>query len=341
MPFNYDLLVNTLAIQSESYNSKLMERYIKRFLKKNGIDYHTDSYGNIYATKGDANLFPTMVCHIDTVHDINMNSIVKRHGNVLYSIDNQTFKRTGIGGDDKVGVFITLSCLKHFDTFKAVFFKDEEVGCVGSGHADMSYFDDSTLVLECDRKGYGDFVTEIYGVELCDDTLTSEIADLLDAYKRKPCSGGLTDVKVIASKTDVMTANVNCGYYFPHTDDEVVNIIDVQDTLQFCIDVFNQTSHKAWRMTRTLSSYAYTSRYSDYSYWYDYDMPTQKELFQQDKADDTIVELCPQCTATDIVHDPYQNQWYCYTCDMYIDDDAILDYHIELENEEKENNTKG
>lgn len=332
MTINYDLLVNTLSIQTESYKTHMMERYIKKFLKKNDIDYHTDTYGNIYATKGVTDIYPTMVCHIDTVHDINMNSVVKRHKNVLYSIDNTTFKRTGIGGDDKVGVFITLSCLVEFPNFKAVFFKDEEVGCVGSGHADMSFFDNSSLVLECDRQGYGDFVTDIYGIELCDDTLVTHLEDLLDTYQRKPCTGGLTDVKVIASKTDVMTANINCGYYYPHTDDEVVNIEDVQDTLNFCIDVFNITSDRLWRMKRTASvggSYRYP-----YDYWYD-EYPSQHVI----TSSDDIVDGCPKCNATDIVHDPYVNQWYCYSCDVYLTDDDILEYEIELENAEKEKTT--
>lgn len=105
-----------------------MEKYLRKHLRKHNLPFTTDSYGNIYVTKGDAENYPTIVSHIDTVHAINHNSIVKRHKNVLYSIDTTTFERTGIGGDDKVGVYICLSMLHNLPACKAVFFKDEEVG---------------------------------------------------------------------------------------------------------------------------------------------------------------------------------------------------------------------
>lgn len=309
---NYNLLVNTMSIQTESYNSVFMERYIKKHLKKNNIDFECDQYGNIYATKGKASLYPTMVCHVDTVHDINMNSVVKRHKDILYSIDSKTFQRTGIGGDDKVGVFITLSCLEYFDNFKAVFFKDEEVGCVGSSHADFSFFDDSTIVLQCDRKGMGDFVSEIYGIDLCDEQLLSRIEDVLDEYNRKPVSGGLTDVKQIALNNNVQVANVNCGYYSPHTDDEYISISDVHDTLNFCIEVFISTMFNRITMERKpYEPIMYTSSHVN-SYYYGY----EDEWYSNTN---TPKSVCNKCKSIDTDYDPYMNQTYCYTCDEYED----------------------
>lgn len=307
---NYNLLVNTLSIQTESYNSYYMERYIKKFLKKHDIPYHLDSYGNIYATKGSANLYPTMVSHIDTVHDINMNSVVKRHNDILYSIDSHTMQRTGIGGDDKVGVFITMSCLLHFDNFKAVFFKDEEVGCVGSSQCDSKFFDNSTIVLQCDRKGMGDFVSDIYGIELCDVDLLTDIEDILDHYMRKPVTGGLTDVKSIAKVNDVQCANINCGYYDPHTDNEYVSITDVVDTLNFCIDVFELTMFKRYTMTRDVKDYTnYKPKmwaYGDNYYGWEDEYLTSSSGQQ-----------CTDCNGIDTGYDPYMHENYCYTCDKY------------------------
>jgi len=308
---NYNLLVNTLSIQTESYNSYYMERYIKKFLKKHDIPFHMDSYGNIYATKGSANLYPTMVSHIDTVHDINMNSVVKRHNDILYSIDTKTFERTGIGGDDKVGVFITLSCLLHFDNFKAVFFKDEEVGCVGSSQCDSKFFDDSTIVLQCDRKGMGDFVSEIYGIELCDVDLLSDIEDVLDHYMRKPVSGGLTDVKSIAKVNEVQCANINCGYYDPHTDNEYVSIPDVSDTLHFCIDVFELTMFKRYTMTRNVVEYQYYQTKKYKSYGNDY------YGWEDEYLSASSGQQCINCNGIDTGYDPYMHENYCYTCDKY------------------------
>ena len=318
---DYNLLVNTLSIQTHSYESHLMERYIKKFLKKHDLEHMLDAYGNIYVTKGDSKLYPTMVSHIDTVHEINMNSVVKRHNDTLYSIDNTNFQRTGIGGDDKVGVFITLSCLLKFDNFKAVFFKDEEVGCVGSGQCDFTFFDNSTIVLQCDRQGMGDFVDDIYGTQLSDNTLYDDIENVLLQYDRLPASGGLTDVKSIADKNDVQVANINCGYYMPHTDDEYVNITDVKDTLEFCIDIFTITSKKRYSIKRvpkkkykSFSLAKNTTHHNSYGHFYDdWDDNNIDEI----EKDEYAKTKCNACQSMSTAFDPYTNQTYCYTCDEY------------------------
>lgn len=321
--YKFDLaqLVNTLSIQTESYKSKAMERYIKRFVAKLGLSHSVDSYGNIYVTKTTTqpDFYPTMVCHIDTVHEINNDSIVKRQGDWLYSIDTITCQRTGIGGDDKVGVFITLACLQHLPDFKAVFFKDEEVGCVGSSRADYSFFDDSSLVLECDRRGMGDFVTSISGVKLADNNLLDDIDTLLAIYKRKPCSGGMTDVQKIAQNTDIQCANVNCGYYAPHTDDEIVSIEDVIQTMNFCFDVFDATHGKQYTMKR--EAYTYNgNRYNKYYDWYDdylwdadYDYDPAKDV---DKP--ATITSCTHCDGSQLFIDNKSNTSYCYDCNAYL-----------------------
>lgn len=317
--FDINLLTNTLGIQTTSYNSFYMERYLRKFFRKNNIAYDTDNYGNIYAIKGspkNGEFYPTMVCHIDTVHDINMDSIVKSQGDLLYSIDKTNCQRTGIGGDDKVGVFITLSLLLHMPVFKAVFFKDEEVGCVGSSSADHTYFDDSSIVLQCDRKGMGDFVSSIYGVQLCNKELLNDIDSLLTQYSRKSVTGGLTDVKSIASANDVQCANVNCGYYDPHTDDEYVSISDVESTLYFCHDVLRSTQSKRYTMKRAPEK-KYDISTNDWSYTpYGSTMKSYPVTAQEKTAHTT----CPICQSTDTDVDFYNDDHYCFTCDKYFDE---------------------
>jgi putative aminopeptidase FrvX len=228
-----------------------MERFITRRIKKLGLQYETDTYGNIYVTKGQSDLYPTMVCHIDTVHNVNENVIVQKIQNKLYAFDHVQMQQYGIGGDDKVGIYITLQLLEHFENFKAVFFKDEEVGCVGSRQADFTFFDDSTIVLECDRKGISDFVNNIGMVELFNKELEDDISAILNHYKRKVTTGGMTDVQQIAEHNNVMVANMSCGYYEPHSDNEYIDIEDVYNTCLLCFQIFKATKHKRYEMTRT------------------------------------------------------------------------------------------
>ena len=125
---NKKKLIEILSIQSESYNQFRMFAYIVRQLKKIGCKYYTYN-GCIYATKGETNLYPCIVSHMDTVHNIEENlTPIEVNGNII-GFNAVTMEQIGIGGDDKVGVFIALECLNNFDNIKAVFFRDEETGC--------------------------------------------------------------------------------------------------------------------------------------------------------------------------------------------------------------------
>lgn len=44
---------------------------------------------------------------------------------------------------------------------KVAFFVSEEIGCVGSRNADMGFFEDARFVIEPDRRGYEDLITNI------------------------------------------------------------------------------------------------------------------------------------------------------------------------------------
>ena len=271
-------LKKVMRVQSNSGKCQRMQRFVKKELDAMQIGYTTDKIGNIYATKGNKDMYPTMVCHMDTVHDINDNAVVFQHQDVLFAIDTKTYERYGIGGDDKVGVFITLEMLRKFDNFKAVFFVDEEIGCVGSSACDIDYFNDSTFVLQCDRRGKSDFVTTISGTKLSDDTLHNHIDDIIKKYDRKLTSGGMTDVEQIAEKTDVQVANMSCGYYDPHSDNEYIKISEVFATADFCYEVLTKTDGTLWRMPNAdRFSYTYGNRYGGWNYhydeWYD-DEPT-------------------------------------------------------------------
>ena len=239
-----DFLASIMKVQSASYKTHRMAKFITKTLQKDGLGYSKDKYGNIYVEKGNADLYPTMVCHIDTVHAMNDNVRIVQTGDKMFSIDSSNCHRIGIGGDDKVGIYITLSCLRAFDNFKAVFYLDEEVGCVGSSQSDFNFFDNSTIVLECDRKGYGDFVTNISGTILSDDTLIDDIQVILDNYKYVTTNGGLTDVLEIAENTNIQVANISCGYYEPHTDNEYIVLSEVEKVRRMCIEILTQTKDK-------------------------------------------------------------------------------------------------
>lgn len=316
-------LCKLVTIQSASYNTRLMMRHIKGVVQSiGGCTISYDEYGNMYVTKGEGP-YPAMVCHTDTVHDIVKEPIAAciAKGNIV-AFKTISMEQVGTGGDDKVGIHITLELLKKHNNMKAAFFLDEEVGCIGSSNADFKFFDDCLFVLECDRRGDKDFVNSISGTNLYDKNFSDAIKVILQKYGRTECSGGMTDVVEIAYETDLPVANMSCGYYKPHTDEEYINIDDVINTYKLCDDIFKYINVKHPVKNKRTSWYAgyggYNyNRWCGYDFYYDKNYNTEYEVDNADidsmeELEESVKKTCgPQCHMFD---------GYCDACMMHVEE---------------------
>ena len=356
-----ELLMNLVPIQSASYKTELMQDAIDNWLYHNELGYTKDKYGNIYVTKGYADLYPTMVCHIDTVHDINHHVTAhKTSSDIIYAIDQSTGKQYGTGGDDKVGIAITMTMLQHFDNFKAVFFLDEECGCVGSSQCDSSFFDDSTIVLECDRRGSSDFVNKIGSTRLYSNKFSKLIKPILKRWGRSECTGGITDVGEIARVNKVMVANMSCGYHNPHTNSETIDIAQVINTYNLCVDLFELTKNKRYQyqsLSDRQESYGYTGRmYGGHfhnhtprinPYYYD-DKDEQEEPHflddeQYDEYEDivSLPDNCPMCNEQELEYDEMTGEVWCYSCGAYLQSENLNSFNDEQNQSNQNNDQQG
>jgi hypothetical protein len=220
-----------------------MSEYIIGRLNSEGIKVEKDVAGNIYATKGDADVFPCLVSHIDTVHKIvpQENYKVVEADNKAFAINPVTMEFTGVGGDDKCGIYICIELLKKLDNVKAAFFVDEEVGCVGSSRADLSFFSNVGYLIQADRKGYADVVSNVSGLQVASGDFMHLIKPVMDNYLKKECkNGGLTDIHELKrSGVDVCAINLSCGYYNPHRNNEYIDLSELDFTLQFVEDIIS------------------------------------------------------------------------------------------------------
>jgi tripeptide aminopeptidase len=340
-------LIKVLQIQSYSGRFRHMSRFIFKELESMGLSPYRDHVGNIYVVKGEAEIYPSMVCHIDTVHMYNPNYEVHQTKDKLFAIDTKDCNRLGIGGDDKVGIFITLQMIKHYDNFKAAFFVDEEIGCVGSSQCDFTFFNDCSFVLECDRKGNKDFVSKISWTKLYSDEFSEAIKPILTKYGRQEVDGGMTDVLMIAESTEICVANMSCGYYLPHTDNEWVSISDVYNTYMMCMEFFDELSTKLWRINEQdrmsyIGGYGYG--YSSYGTG-GYLTNTNIKTFDDWKKENQSIEVddvfgdeledlgisfvgkmeCFNCGYTSAVHDEFTNDIECSNCGSAMTMDEYLD----------------
>ena len=345
-----DRLKEVMAVQTTSYNTKLMNNYITKYVASIGGCKTIKKDGNIYVTKGSADVYPCVVAHTDTVHDIEKEMHVVEVNGVLLSV-NEKYERMGIGGDDKVGIFVALEVLRSTDACKVAFFRDEEVGCVGSKVADMKFFDDVAFVLQCDRRGYDDFVNEIFYTKLYSEEFSNAIQGLLYKYGRVESDGGMTDVYQLAENgIEVSVANMSCGYYDPHTDNEFIQIKEVFATLDFVKELVNDLGDTRWEIKSGDRKSSYYDRYAgtysngryDTGNYRAYGEGSSKKTYGQHLPDewswgeedynDKMKKsgyllpdaTCLSCNGKEkLSYDETIDRYFCFGCDDYVYDDEV------------------
>jgi di/tripeptidase len=242
------LLKEVLSVPTKTYNEGLMVEFIKNWLTKNNIEYYTDTINNIYATKKESDsvvnepnfYFPCVVSHTDTVHEINKINIVEEYLpnaqgelKLSYKAYDDLDKPTGIGGDDKCGIFACLTLLKELPYLKAAFFVSEETGCHGSKKADENFFKNVGYAIEFDAPENWMITERCFGqvlfdrnskfFEIIDEVFVENMNKEYMEYMTNP----YTDVYALRGKFDFSCINFSIGYYKYHTKNEYVVVEDV------------------------------------------------------------------------------------------------------------------
>lgn len=250
-----ELLKELYGISARTHQEKNMIAFVSQRLADLGVTFTVDEAGNIYTTKGNADTYPCLAAHLDEVHEAREKGyevlVVRDEFIIGFNSGKREFN--GIGADDKNGIWVCLKCLEKFDNLKCVFFVGEEQGCIGSRQADMKFFDDCRFVLQCDRKGNSDFISNIYGNPLCSTQFIKDASLGEHGYKEE--RGMQTDVQALRERgLEISCANISCGYYYPHTPHEMTNIADlkkclvlVEHIVKNCCEVY---THKEVRPQR-------------------------------------------------------------------------------------------
>lgn len=232
---NFELLKALYCVFSPSMREKKMRRFIKRYIQDNvsGVNVSQDANGNLFVTKGNAESFPCLCAHMDQVQDFHPRDFtcIDDKG-IIFGYSPKTRKQCGLGADDKNGIFIALTCLKKYDNIKCAFFVGEEIGCVGSNRANVTFFDDCRFCAQIDRRGNSDMVTRISWENICSEYFIKD-ADC-GTWGYNVSEGLMTDVEALRSNgVKASCINMSCGYYEPHTDREFTVKEDVCKCYKF------------------------------------------------------------------------------------------------------------
>jgi putative aminopeptidase FrvX len=246
MKQDLQLLKDVLSVPTKTYKEDLMVVYLVQWLKDNNIEFFVDEHKNVYATKQESVLippdfyFPCVIAHTDTVHDIDTINIREEQLSntqgelkLSYKAYNNLGNPTGIGGDDKCGVFACLTLLKELPYLKAAFFVSEETGCHGSKKAKEEFFDNVGYGIQFDAPENWMITEKCFGQVLFDRD--SEFFEKVDQVLNEGMNNEdmqymvhpYTDVYALRTKFNFSCINFSIGYYNYHTKNEYVVVEDV------------------------------------------------------------------------------------------------------------------
>ena len=243
---DWRLLKKLYAIHSPSGKEERMINFLISYLKSlPGVKLGKDNYGNIYVRRGESETYPCIVAHLDQVqrtHSRDFRPIETR--DIIFGYSAKNHQIEGLGSDDKNGILICLQALKKYDCLKVVFFREEETGCQGSSHAEMSFFENCRFVIQCDRRGNSDFITSIGCTDLCSEKFIQDVDPEKWGYKEE--QGMMTDVEALKEKgLSVSACNLSVAYFNPHSDEEITVKRDlekcwklVQHIIEDCTEVY-------------------------------------------------------------------------------------------------------
>jgi di/tripeptidase len=265
MSVNHELLKEVLSIPTKTYKEGLMIEFLTNWLDRNSYDYYTDEYSNIYVTKQTSFVdgefyFPCVVSHTDTVHNIDSINVKEEmlpnaQGVLKKSLKayNNDGKPTGIGGDDKCGVFACLQLLQELPNLKVAFFVSEETGCHGSRNADETFFENVGYAIQFDAPENWMVSEYCMGVKLfekdgdffktCDSVLT-ESFEGRNKYQSHP----YTDVYALKCKFNFSCINFSIGYYDYHTPHEYVVVEDVYLGIETGEKMINKLGYQKYEL---------------------------------------------------------------------------------------------
>jgi len=225
------LLEAILNIQGNHENESGMQKFIKKFISGiEGVSFKQDKIGNIIVEKNleGVEYLPAVASHMDTVFETDKNFSVVLHDGRFFT---PPYCDAGIGGDDRCGIYICLELLLELPNLKVFFFTGEEVGCVGSNFIDLNEFNNCRFVIQPDRKGNSDLITNYNGQDTCGETFLGLLKSA-EEVGFKHTTGIYTDVMTLLQRgLDISVMNISCGYYNAHTPDEYIVISDLAHTL--------------------------------------------------------------------------------------------------------------
>ena len=228
---------------------------IKRGYKNRNMEF-TDDY--LYA-KG--NIPVLLVAHCDIVHKELPKIIVNdKQQRILWS-------PTGIGGDDRCGVYGILKICESFKPY-VLFTTEEEVGGLGVKEFTKTHKElPVNFIIEMDRRGFNQVV-----FYRCDN---KDFQNYILSFGLDKQTGSYSDVSTLSVDLDIAGCNMSAGYYKEHTTTEHIIMADLEHTIDVIKSILkDRKNHKFYdcqeiKYDTGCKNYKYyNDLYDDWNGWY-------------------------------------------------------------------------
>lgn len=226
-----------------------LKKYLAKRLKES---YETvvSEDGFVYA---DGKFPVLLVAHLDTVHkQLPEHIVYENKGNKVSS-------PTGIGGDDRCGVYMILEVIKRYNC-SVLFCEDEEIGGIGAEKfvsSDVAQGLKFNYIIEFDRRGSKDAVFYNCGNDKFEEFITR------DFYEKE--YGSFSDISIIAPRLGCAAVNLSCGYHSAHTTQEYVMMSEMRKSIEEACKILERT--KESDVFEYIAKYSYNS-YNSYRGYY-------------------------------------------------------------------------
>ena len=218
------------TVYSPSGDEQQMSELIQETLTRNSIPYTITDDHQIYRLNPGE---PLVCAHLDEVHFAPCEEIIL-HNQRYYGMTDHT--QTGIGADDKNGVWVVLNLLRTFPNLSFIFSTQEEIGAQGikdllKNHLDKNVLDSIPYALIFDRQGNSDIIGTKN--DYCAQDLEDAICEISQEnnFLYTPAQGVFSDCNKL--RHYVPCVNLSVGYYNAHSDQEYTEIKDLIQAFHF------------------------------------------------------------------------------------------------------------
>lgn len=289
-----------LARLNQPSLKKIMSKFLKQRYPADKV-IETDAY---LIAEGDIPI--ALVAHLDTVFkSIPVEIFYDTKKNVIWS-------PTGLGADDRAGVFAIVQILRSGLRPHIIFTTDEEIGGVGASilAGTVCPFKDLRYMIQLDRRGANDCV--FY------DCNNLDFVEYIEKFGFVENFGSFSDISFLAPEWGVAAVNLSVGYMDEHSMVERLYISHLLNTIQKVKKMLTEKDIPLFQYIPAQITYTWM-RNSSNKYWQDFMSPVTacsccgKHFYEDDMYDvvDTKGDISFYCQ--DCAMDSGKVDW-CVIC---------------------------